>query len=619
MYNKGDWSGLIMAYKALYRTYRPQSFEDLAGQDHVKKTLQNAIKEGKIAHAYLFAGPRGTGKTTVAKIFAKAINCNGDHVPCNQCDSCKAITAGEHPDVIEIDAASNNGVDEVRDLIDKVKYAPISAKYKVYIIDEVHMMSPGAFNALLKTLEEPPAHIVFILATTEPHKILPTIISRCQRFDFKRVEDQDIEQRLTYVLQSENKHFEPEALEIIAQLADGGMRDALSILEQCLAFNDDLTVANINQVYGLLSIQDKIKFIKLLLNKDMKAVLESLDTMMSASIDMKRLTFDLIDILKDIIIYKNTQSVDVLFVLRQSHLDSIIPYILVDEAFDMIQIFIEASEHYNQSTNAHTYFELAVLKICNHIKEDHKIQNEEVIQPINTQNKPVIDDQEVINTQPEESALHNHSYEKLDIEEVMSESVQPVQVQETIKQPVVEEIIEDNIEELQEDNHEENIDHIEVSFDDILNILVQAKRTVLNDIQDRWQVISKYRYNLNTAKFATMLCDGKPVAAGENAFILTFKHLPDVNNVNYSDNYHLLKQFLKEVLGQEFDFIAVLEDDWPQMRNKFIELNRSGQLPKPQVIVLHHIKEYQEPKPQLTDAQKLAIEMFGKDIVEIEE
>ena len=619
MYNKGDWSGLIMAYKSLYRTYRPQSFEDLAGQDHVKKTLQNAIKEGKIAHAYLFAGPRGTGKTTVAKIFAKAINCNGDHVPCNQCDSCKAITAGEHPDVIEIDAASNNGVDEVRDLIDKVKYAPISAKYKVYIIDEVHMMSPGAFNALLKTLEEPPAHIVFILATTEPHKILPTIISRCQRFDFKRVEDQDIEQRLTYVLQSENKHFEPEALEIIAQLADGGMRDALSILEQCLAFNDDLTVANINQVYGLLSIQDKIKFIKLLLNKDMKAVLESLDTMMSASIDMKRLTFDLIDILKDIIIYKNTQSVDVLFVLRQSHLDSIIPYILVDEAFDMIQIFIEASEHYNQSTNAHTYFELAVLKICNHIKEDHKIQNEEVIQPINTQNKPVIDDQEVINTQPVESALHSHSYEKLDIEEVMSESVQPVQVQETIKQPVVEEIIEDNIEEPQEDDHEENIDHIEVSFDDILNILVQAKRIVLNDIQDRWQVISKYRYNLNTAKFATMLCDGKPVAAGENAFILTFKHLPDVNNVNYSDNYHLLKQFLKEVLGQEFDFIAVLEDDWPQMRNKFIELNRSGQLPKPQAIILHHIKEYQEPKPQLTDAQKLAIEMFGKDIVEIEE
>ena len=176
-----------MSYKALYRTYRPQTFEDVAGQSHVTITLKNAIKENRIAHAYLFAGPRGTGKTTIAKILAKAINCTGDHPPCNECPNCKAITQGDHPDVIEIDAASNNGVNEVRDLIDKVKYAPINAKYKVYIIDEVHMMTPEAFNALLKTLEEPPAHIVFILATTEPHKILPTIISRCQRFDFNMI------------------------------------------------------------------------------------------------------------------------------------------------------------------------------------------------------------------------------------------------------------------------------------------------------------------------------------------------------------------------------------------------------------------------------------------------
>ena len=192
-----------MSYKALYRTYRPQTFEDVAGQSHVTITLKNAIKENRIAHAYLFAGPRGTGKTTIAKILAKAINCTGDHPPCNECPNCKAITQGDHPDVIEIDAASNNGVNEVRDLIDKVKYAPINAKYKVYIIDEVHMMTPEAFNALLKTLEEPPAHIVFILATTEPHKILPTIISRCQRFDFKRVDEHDIISRLEYVLKEE--------------------------------------------------------------------------------------------------------------------------------------------------------------------------------------------------------------------------------------------------------------------------------------------------------------------------------------------------------------------------------------------------------------------------------
>lgn len=287
-----------MSYKALYRSYRPQTFGEVAGQEHIVTTLKNAIKENRISHAYLFAGPRGTGKTTVAKLLAKALNCTGENPPCDQCPNCKAITVGEHPDVIEIDAASNNGVDEVRDLIDKVKYAPINGKYKVYIIDEVHMMSTGAFNALLKTLEEPPAHIVFVLATTEPHKILPTIISRCQRFDFKKVENHDIISRLEYVLKSENKKYELSALESVAKLAEGGMRDALSILEQCLAYNNELTVESVNMVYGLLSMDNKISFIKQLLSKDIKGVLTSLDNMLSGSIDIKRLTFDLVDVLK---------------------------------------------------------------------------------------------------------------------------------------------------------------------------------------------------------------------------------------------------------------------------------------------------------------------------------
>ena len=596
-----------MSYKALYRTYRPQTFEDVAGQEHVTKTLQNAIKENRIAHAYLFAGPRGTGKTTIAKLLAKAINCTGDHVPCNQCENCQAITAGSHPDVIEIDAASNNGVDEVRDLIDKVKYAPIKAQYKVYIIDEVHMMSSGAFNALLKTLEEPPAHVVFILATTEPHKILPTIISRCQRFDFKRVDHHDIISRLKYVLDSENKEYDEAALDKIAKLADGGMRDALSILEQCLAFDSHLTVEHINQVYGLLSNESKIRLIRLLLSKDMKKVLLTLKELLDNSIDIKRLTQDLIDVLKDVIIYKNTEDLDILFVLNQSDVQQIVPYILSEEAFSMIDIFLDATTHYSQTVDPTTYFELSLLKICSHDESNTK-EHVTVDADMPVIDKSVIDQTQVL--------------DKIEKEE-------STEVQEKAIDELTEEIPASTIEALMDQSNDDPVktetaakpevipSQIDIDFADILNILVQAKRTVLNDIQDKWSVIRRYCYNLNTAKWATMLCDGKPVAAGDKAFIITFQYSPDVNSVNYSKNYHQLKTFLKEVLGQEFDFIAVLEEQWPQIRNQYVQLYKKGQLPSPQPICLHHINEEDKVKQTLSKAQKMAVDLFG-DIVKFE-
>ena len=594
-----------MSYKALYRTYRPQTFEDVAGQSHVTITLKNAIKENRIAHAYLFAGPRGTGKTTIAKILAKAINCTGDQPPCNECPNCKAITQGDHPDVIEIDAASNNGVNEVRDLIDKVKYAPINAKYKVYIIDEVHMMTPEAFNALLKTLEEPPAHIVFILATTEPHKILPTIISRCQRFDFKRVDEKDIINRLEYVLKEEKVDYEEAALEIISKLADGGMRDALSILEQCLAYDRHLTVENINKVYGLLSNDEKIRLIKLLLTKDMKNVLKTLDHMMSLSIDLKRLTQDLIDVLKDVIIFKNTEDLSLLFVLHKNDIQKIVPYMLVEEAFQMIDIFMDASSHYGQAVDSSTYFELALLKICNQIENEHK--------------EVVVEEPTIIEDVSHETLVE----EKTEVVEKTIEEVKPIiehqEAKETHEEEIKEEEKQVEVSEEKEPQPEKLPSQIEVDFNDILNILVQAKRTVLNDIQDKWPVIRRYCYNLNTAKYANMLCDAKPVAAGEKGFILTLKYQPEVNNVNYTENYYSLKSFLKEVLGSDYDFIAVMEDEWPHMRQKFIQLNKEKKLPQPQPIVLHHIDEYHEPVVELTEAQQYAIDMFGDYIVEFEE
>lgn len=640
-----------MSYKALYRSYRPQTFGEVAGQEHIVTTLKNAIKENRISHAYLFAGPRGTGKTTVAKLLAKALNCTGENPPCDQCPNCKAITVGEHPDVIEIDAASNNGVDEVRDLIDKVKYAPINGKYKVYIIDEVHMMSTGAFNALLKTLEEPPAHIVFVLATTEPHKILPTIISRCQRFDFKKVENHDIISRLEYVLKSENKKYELPALESVAKLAEGGMRDALSILEQCLAYNNELTVESVNMVYGLLSMDNKISFIKQLLSKDIKGVLTSLDNMLSGSIDIKRLTFDLVDVLKDIIIYKNTQDVSILFVLTQQDVDNLAPYILVEEAFEIIDILIEASSHYSQSLDANTYFELAMLKICNRIKEENKlaIDNSKAIEQVNILpvkdtakaipvveetdslpeiviedeiieeelNKGVIEyDPEIEESIPEElKAKADDITETVVPEEVAEGTLETVISNSDVSLPVGEDISQEIDENIIVNKSPENI---EVSFSDVLNILVQADRRVLNDIKEKWTVIARYRFNLNTAKFASMLCDGKPVAAAPGGIIVAFEHQPNVNEVNETQNYYQLKNFLKEVLGENYDFIAIKNSLWPDMRSKYINMNRAGTLPAPEPIVLHHIGEFKEKRAELNDAQAMAVELFG-DLVEFEE
>ena len=640
-----------MSYKALYRSYRPQTFGEVAGQEHIVTTLKNAIKENRISHAYLFAGPRGTGKTTVAKLLAKALNCTGENPPSDQCPNCKAITVGEHPDVIEIDAASNNGVDEVRDLIDKVKYAPINGKYKVYIIDEVHMMSTGAFNALLKTLEEPPAHIVFVLATTEPHKILPTIISRCQRFDFKKVENHDIISRLEYVLKSENKKYELPALESVAKLAEGGMRDALSILEQCLAYNNELTVESVNMVYGLLSMDNKISFIKQLLSKDIKGVLTSLDNMLSGSIDIKRLTFDLVDVLKDIIIYKNTQDVSILFVLPQQDVDNLAPYILVEEAFEIIDILIEASSHYSQSLDANTYFELAMLKICNRIKEENKlaIDNSKAIEQVNI--LPVKDTAKAIPVVEETDSLPEEVIEDEIIEEELNKGVieYDPEIEESIPEElkakadditetvVPEEVAEGTLETVISNSDvslpvgedisqeiDENIivnkspENIEVSFSDILNILVQADRRVLNDIKEKWTVIARYRFNLNTAKFASMLCDGKPVAAAPGGIIVAFEHQPNVNEVNETQNYYQLKNFLKEVLGENYDFIAIKNSLWPDMRSKYIDMNRAGTLPAPEPIVLHHIGEFKEKRAELNDAQAMAVELFG-DLVEFEE
>lgn len=595
-----------MAYKTLYRVYRPQRFEDVAGQEHIITTLKHAVEENKIAHAYLFCGPRGTGKTTIAKLLAKAVNCTGSPKPCDQCENCQQITLGTHPDVIEIDAASNNGVDEIRDLIEKVKYAPTQGKYKVYIVDEFHMMSPSASNALLKTLEEPPTHVIFIFATTEPHKILPTIISRCQRFDFTKLSVPDIVSRMEDILKEEHYQCDQEALELIAKLADGGMRDALSILEQCLAYNDKhLTVQDVNQIYGIVSLENKIDFIKMILSKDMKKALSTLEDMKMNGIDIKRLTLDLVDILKDIVIYRNTQDESILFVLSKYYLDLIVPYIGCEEALNFIDILMDASEKYAKVINPSVYFELAILKMCNQI-QDEKIVHIETVK---------VPQQQVVETPVNPEVIED--------EETIDEPVQDIGEDVIEEEPYIhQEIIEEvpTFEFEKEPDIQADVDNdIHVDEADIMNILVQAKRTILESIQERWPIIKRYLANLNMAKSAGMLCDGTAVAACEGGLIISFEYQPSVNAVNYYKNYKQLSAFLQEVLGSEYRFIAIQQDEWIKMRSHFIELKRQGQLPEPHELTLKHIDCHDLDHVDMTEAQEFAVQLFGEDIVEFKE
>lgn len=293
-------------YQALYRKYRSQNFSQLVGQEVIARTLKQAVEQDKISHAYLFSGPRGTGKTSVAKIFAKAMNCPNqvEGEPCNNCYICQAVTDGSLEDVIELDAASNNGVDEIRDIRDKSTYAPSVAQYKVYIIDEVHMLSTGAFNALLKTLEEPTPNVVFILATTELHKIPATILSRVQRFEFKSIKTQDIRDHLFHILEKEGIDYEKEAVEIIARRAEGGMRDALSILDQALSLTQDakLTTAVSEEITGTISLSALDNYVAALAQKDVTGALENLDLIFENGKSMTRFVVDLLQYLRDILI-----------------------------------------------------------------------------------------------------------------------------------------------------------------------------------------------------------------------------------------------------------------------------------------------------------------------------
>lgn len=354
-----------MPYQVLYRTYRPNKFSEVIGQDHIIKTLKNSIKNNKVAHAYLFAGPRGTGKTTIAKIFAKAINCEGYiSEPCDECDTCLSISRGNCPDVIELDAASNNGVDEIRNIINEVAYPPAVTKYKVYIIDEVHMLTTQAFNALLKTLEEPPEHVVFILATTDPQKVIPTVLSRCQRFNFSKLTKYQIVDKMKEILDKENLVYEDEALNEIATLADGGMRDALSILEEVLSYSDNgVNLRDVEAIFGLTSTKELVNLFVEASSGETTKVVGKLKDMYKSGRDLKRIATDLLEILKDTLLYINSNDDSLLEKIDKGEAEIIAQEIPTQKLYEDISIFQTLLKDMMYSGESLSYIELAFIKL----------------------------------------------------------------------------------------------------------------------------------------------------------------------------------------------------------------------------------------------------------------
>ena len=554
-----------MAYKALYRTYRPSTFDEVAGQEHIVRTLKNALATGKLAHAYLFAGPRGTGKTTMAKLLAKALNCDeGIGHQCNECKNCKAIIEGTHPDVLELDAASNNGVDEIRDLIDKVKYGTILGRYKVYIIDEVHMLSTGAFNALLKTLEEPPEHVIFILATTEPHKILPTILSRCQRYDFTKLSDKDIKNRLKDVLEKEGVAYNEDAIDIIISLADGGMRDALSILDQVLAYSGNkLDTQDILDIFALESKEEKIALLNSIISKNVSDVLERVKRYISLGTDIKRLTDDLLIILKDILIYQSSRNTSCLESLNEQEVKSFFKLLDIDETLKMIDIIMAAQKDYKNVSSIIPLFEVTILKLIT-AKKDGEARKE-IPEPVIVNEKPAPRPEPVVIKKPESPKQVEVPVSLLD------------QPEEEIKQVVLSKdvlVIKDT----------RQGDSFFINDDLMIDIMVISKKEIKNKLLDEWSNLKRYIAHPKLGKAASLLADGRPLVVSSKILVVEYQLPTTAERGNLIENQENIQNVVETVFGRKMFVYAVSRKESVRCQQNYMNKLQISKLPKADTV-----------------------------------
>ena len=510
-----------MAYQTLYRKYRPKTFELVYGQDVIVKTLKNVIKNDKLSHAYLFTGPRGTGKTSSAKLFAKAINClnNKDGDACNECENCKSFNNNSNPDIIEIDAASNNGVDEIREIKNKVSLVPSMSKYKVYIIDEVHMLSIGAFNALLKTLEEPPEYIIFILATTEPQKIPATIISRCQRFDFKSISHDKMKQCLENIISKENISIDDGAIEEIINNSKGGMRDAIGLLDQASAFCNNNIIANdIEELSGNISIKQIRTFLSNIMQKEYNVIFDSISNYSSNGKDFALICEKIINYIREGILYKKKINTDKILDEDKNIFDKLSD----TDLYDLIDYLSDTLVKVKNSYQKELTFEVQMIQMIDKIfNKESNVSREISINEIKVENTNV--------------------------------------PRETFK---IENKTDSVIEELK---------NVRIN-----NILKNATKQNITFIKDLWPNINEYLINEKYKMVAGMLVNATPVAASKKGIIITLPLESSISRIE--KEYDNSKELLNEIYNENYKVVYISEQYWKKVRPKFVEKAKNGEL-----------------------------------------